>query len=84
MLLHGAAANMLNVPELMLSQQETALLAGAMVDCADAWGFNPVSDPRVVSSVTLAGLIVVIYGPKVKIAGQKMQDKKRGHIANEG
>jgi len=75
---------MLNVPELLLSQQETGLLAGALVDCTDAWGFNPVSDPRVVSSVTLAGLIVVIYGPKVKIAGQKMQDKKRGHIANEG
>jgi hypothetical protein len=76
-LIHGATANMLGIPEIMLSQQETSLLSEALVDCADAWGFNPVSDPRIVTSVVLGGLIVAIYGPRVKGVKNTLAQRKQ-------
>ena len=64
-----------------MTGQETALLSEAMVDCADAWGFNPVSDPRISSSVILAGVAFAIYAPKVQAVKKHVQEKKaRGHI----
>jgi hypothetical protein len=68
---------MLGIPEIMLSQQETSLLSEALVDCADAWGFNPVSDPRIVTSVVLGGLIVAIYGPRVKGVKNTLAQRKQ-------
>lgn len=78
--MHGALAGLLNAPEMNISQQESGLLSEAMVDCADAWGFNPVSDPRVVSSVMLGGIMVAVYGPRIQAIKQRKQGEREHNI----
>lgn len=75
-MLHTVAAQMVGVPEVQLNPQQSELLSTAIVECADAWGWNPVSDPRIVSTLTLAGVAFAIYAPKVQAVKRKLKDKK--------
>ena len=75
---------MTGVPEVQLNPQQSELLSTAIVECADAWGWNPVSDPRIVSTLTLAGVAFAIYAPKVQAVKRQMKAGKieQGHGHN--
>ena len=62
---HGALADLMRVPELGLVEPEARALSTALVNCADAWGFEPFADPRISTSIALAVTAVAIYGPRV-------------------
>lgn len=89
MVLHEVAAQITGVREVQLTSQQSDVLSTAIVECADAWGWNPVSDPRLVSSLTLAGVAFAIYAPKVKAVKSQLKNRKvltgpeNGHNAQE-
>jgi hypothetical protein len=70
------AAGVMGMPELALNAQQSTALASAIVDCADAWGWNPVTDPRLLSTLTLGGVCFMIYAPRVQAVKAKMRKSK--------
>ena len=75
-------AGAFGIPELALHPQQSQALSKAIVECADAWGWNPVTDPRLMSTLTLGGICFMIYAPKVKIIKAKLKEKKGLQNAN--
>lgn len=74
---HGIVADLLRVPEMGLVEPEARALAHAMVQCADAWGFEPFDDPRISTSIALAVTAVAIYAPRVgSIKGRKAAERE--------
>ncbi len=61
---HGGLGMMTGAPEIGLSEQEARALAKAIVECADAWGFEPLTDPRIITAFALVGTAGAIYVPR--------------------
>lgn len=76
---HAMLADMLKAPVMVLSEAEAQRLAKALVDCADAWDFNPVTDPRVTTSIALAITAAGLYLPRLAALKATKRAPETGH-----
>ena len=79
---HHVIADMLKAPVLVLQPVEAERLSNALIACADAWDFNPVTDPRVTTSLALLATAFGIYMPRMKALRQMRDEKQQAEIIN--
>ena len=77
---HHMLAGLLSAPELALSENEAKTLATAITECADAWGYNPVTDPRISTTFMLLASVAMIYGPRVPAIKQRLKKGKENNV----
>lgn len=76
-------AQMLRAPEVMLDDESCVKLTEAIVQCADAWGFDPFTDPRITTSFALAVTAGAIYWPRMQaIRYRKINESQADPNAN--
>lgn len=73
--MHMMAAGFSKTPEMMLDQQEAALLANAINQVQEHYAFE--ASAEVMLWTNVIGVLAAIYGPRiVAVAGRKSKEKK--------